>query len=226
MHRFALFTSSCLIAGVMAVASVSGAKAFVSTSPDPFPPGSGFVQSPGCVTSGPLAGLCSSDVTGLILSSSSSFAGGDQDFVLNERVTGQISFEGSPVGDFSVVGPLDLTLDGRTTLFQTGTFDGMVNSEDYVGTLGTLEGAVPIEFTLDTSMTSTVQVTITAVSQALVQIDSSFTLFSLISIEGGPKIPIGGFPTIGVASVPEPSTGVLLALPMLVLGFVRWRAKA
>ena len=85
MHRFALFTRSCLIASVMAVARVGGAEAFVSTSPDPFPPGSGFVQSPGCVTSGPLAGLCSSDVTGVILSSSNSFAAGNQDFVLDER---------------------------------------------------------------------------------------------------------------------------------------------
>lgn len=98
----------------------------------------------------------------------------------------------------------------------------MVNSEDYVGTLA----GVPIEFTPDPSLTSTVQVTISAVSQSSFRIDSSFDLFSRISIEDGTPIPIGGFPIIGVASVPEPPTGVLLALPVLVLGFVRWRAKA
>ncbi|HME86673.1 MAG TPA: hypothetical protein VKG91_19530, partial [Roseiarcus sp.] len=58
------------------------------------------------------------------------------------------------------------------------------------------------------------------------QIDSSFALYSQISIEGGTPIPVGGFPIAGVAAVPEPPTGVLLALPMLVLGFARWRAKA
>jgi hypothetical protein len=224
MHRFALFTRSCLIASVMAVAGVGGAKAFVSTSPDPFPAGSGFVQAPGCLTSGPLAGLCSSDVKGLILSSSSSFVGPNEEFTLDERVTGDISFAGGPIGAFSVVGDLDLTLDDRTSDSQTGTFDGVVTSEDY---MGLFEGMVPIEFTLDPSMTSTVQVTISSLPNSrLFQIDSSFDLFSRISIDGGAPIPVGGFPITGVAVVPEPPTGVLLALPMLVLGFVRWRAKA
>jgi hypothetical protein len=224
MHRFALFTRSCLIASVMAVAGVGGAKAFVSTSPDPFPAGSGFVQAPGCLTSGPLSGLCTSDVTGLILSSSSSFAGGNQEFVLDEKVTGEVSFEGSTVGALSVEGNLDLTLFGRTTSFETGTFDGVVTAEDYVGTFD----GVPVEFTLAPSPpTSTVEVTITPFPNSrLFEIDSSFALYSQISIEGGAPIPIGGFPITGVAAVPEPPTGVLLALPMLVLGFVRWRAKA
>ena len=128
------------------------------------------------------------------------------------------------MASFSVVGDLDLTLDDRTSLVQTGTFEGVVTAEDYVGTF---EGVVPIEFTLDPSMTSTVQVTITAFpNAALFQIDSSFDLYSQISIEGEAPIPVGGFPVTGVAVVPEPPTGVLLALPMLVLGFVRWRAKA
>src|SRR5271165_4102959 len=144
MHRSASFTRSYLIAIVIAVAGVSSAEAsFLSTSPDPFPPGSGFVQSPGCLTNGSLSGLCASGVTGAILSSSSIFAGGNQEFVLDERVPGEISFEGAPIGDFSVDGDLDLTLFGRTTLYQTGTFEG-----------------VPVEFTLDPTMTSTVQVTI------------------------------------------------------------------
>ena len=223
MHKFALFTRSCLIASVMAVASVSGAKAFVSTSPDPFPVDSGFVQSPGCLTTGALSGLCASDVKGAILSSSSSFNGGNQDFVLDERVTGEISFDGAPIGDFSVQGDLDLTLYGRTSLVQTGTFEGAVTAEDYVGTFD----GVPVVFTLDPSMTSTVQVTITPFSNSrLFEIDSSFDLYSQISIEGDTPIPVGGFPVIGVAAVPEPPTGGLLALPVLVLGFVRWRAKA
>jgi hypothetical protein len=227
MHPFALFTRSCLIASVMAVASVGGAKAFVSSSPDPFPPGSGFVQSPGCLTSGVLSGLCASDVTGLILSSSSKFAGSDQEFVLDERVTGEISFEGTPIGDFSVQGDLDLTLDHRTSDSQTGTFHGVVTFEDYKG----LFDGLPVEFTLYPPEKSTVEVMITAFSNPgsntlSFQIDSSFDLFSQISIEGGAPIPVGGFPIIGVAAVPEPPTGVLLALPMLVLGLVRWRAKA
>src|SRR5271169_6519711 len=106
MHRSASLIRSCLIASVMAVAGVGGAKAFVSTSPDPFPVGSGFVQSPGCLTTGVLSGLCASDVTGLILKSSSSFVGPNQDFTLDERVTGEISFEGAPIGSFSVHGDL------------------------------------------------------------------------------------------------------------------------
>ena len=65
---------------------------------------------------------------------SSTFTGGNQDTVLNELVTGDLSFGGGPIGSFSVTGPLDLTLAGRSGPNDTGTFAGMVNSEDYIGT--------------------------------------------------------------------------------------------
>jgi len=214
----------CLIAIVIAVTGAGSAKAsFTSTSPDPFPPGSGFVQASGCLTGGLLGGLCASNVKGKILSSSSSFPGGGEAFVLNEAVTGDISDDGVPIGSFSVEGYLDVTLLGRGDPVQTGTFNGVVTAEDY---LGTLDG-VALEFTLDPSEASTAEVTITELQNTpgLYQIDSSFDIFSQISIEGGPPIPVGGFPVTGVA-VPEPPTGVMLAVPLLVLGFLRGRLKA
>jgi hypothetical protein len=223
MHRSASLIRPYLIGIVIAFSGAGGSAAsFVSTSPDPFPPGSGFVQAPGCL-SGPLLGLCTSDVKGLILSSSSNVVSGNQLFVLEERVTGELSFGGSPAGDFSVEGPLELTLDGRTSSSETGTFSGPVTKEDFTGTF---DGA-SVEFTLDPSQASTVQVTITQFQNAaLFQIDSSFSLYSQISIDGGTPIPIGGFPISGVGAVPEPSTWVLMSLSMLVLGFAGQRAKA
>jgi hypothetical protein len=195
--------------------------AFVTASPDPFPPGSGFVQAPGCLSSGPLSGLCASNVAATILSSTSSFLGGNQFVVLNEAVAGDISDGGVSIGGFSVLGTLGLTLFGRANPSQTGTFDGTVTAEDY---LGTIDG-VGLEITLDPTQTSTALITITQLmgDPPHYLIDSSFTIFSQISIEGSPPLPIGGFPITGVAA-PEPATSALLALPLLALAVLRRRA--
>jgi hypothetical protein len=162
--------------------------------------------------------VCARAVTGAILSSSSMISGGNQYFTLDEKVTGEVSFAGAPIGNFSVVGPLDLKLDDRTSPSETGTFNGVVISEDYIGTFD----GVPVVFMLDPAAKSTLQVTINAVRDNLFRIDSSFDLNSEISIEGA-TIPFGGLPVTGVGAVPEPKTWVLLALPMLVLGLVRSR---
>lgn len=220
MRRISL-ACCCLIAIVIAVAGAGGARAsFITTSPDPFPPCSGFVQALGCLTSGPLSGLCADNVVGRILASSSSFPGNGQAFVLDERVTGDISDNGVPIGSFSVEGSLDVTLLGRGNPFQTGTFDGVVTAEDY---LGTLDG-VPLEFTLDPSQPSTAEVTVAELqgNRKLYRIDSFFDIFSQISIEGGAPIPVGGFPITGVG-VPEPPTWTLLLLGFAGLGFAGYR---
>jgi len=205
----------------IALGSAAAAQAsFVTNSPDPFPPGSGFVQAPGCLSSGPLSGLCTSNVTGTILSTTSSFMGGDEFVVLDEVVAGDISDNGALVGSFSGLGTLDLTLFGRSNPSQTGTFNGTVTDQDYPGTID----GVPVEITLDPTQTSTAAITITQLQEEPSQylIDSAFTIFSQISIEGGAQIPIGSFPITGVAA-PEPATLVLLGLPLAVLALLRRR---
>ena len=47
-------------------------------------------------------------------------------------------------------------------------------------------------------------------------IDSSFDIFSQISIEGGAPVPVGGFPVNGVV-MPEPATILLMGLPLITL---------
>jgi hypothetical protein len=225
MPQIAASTRFISAAIVLALGAAASAQAsFVTTSPDPFPPGSGYVHAPGCIASGPLSGVCSSNVTGTILSASSNFTGGNQHTVLNELVTGDLSVGGGPIGSFSVTGPLDLTLAGRSGPNDTGTFTGIVDSEDYIGT-GTIAGTLlPIEFTLDPSQTSTAQITTTPLQgePPLFRIDSFFDIFSQISIEGGAPIPIGGFPITGVAA-PEPATLALLGLPLVALAGLRRR---
>ena len=83
-----------------------------------------------------------------------------------------------------------------------------------------------MEITLDPSQTSTAVISITQLKEEPPQylIDSSFTIFSQISIEGGAPIPIGGFPITGVA-VAEPPALALLGLPLLLLGLLRGRRR-
>lgn len=215
--RSAIATTAVALGGMQAAHA-----SFITTSPNPFPPGSGYVQAPGCITSGPLAGLCSSNVMGKILSSSSSFSGGDEFAVLNELVTGDLSFGGTPVGLFSVTGPLDLTLAGRGSATQTGKFLGTITAVDYTGSIV----GVPLAFTLDPSSTSTAQVTIARLHEnpLLYRIDSFFDLFTDISIEGGVPISIGSFPITGIAA-PEPTTLALFGIPLLAITGLRRRAS-
>jgi hypothetical protein len=206
---------------VLALGGAASAQAsFVTTSPDPFPVGSGYIQAPGCVSSGPLSGVCSSSVMGTILSVSSNFVGSDEFVVLNEVVTGQLSFGGVPIGGFSVSGPLDLRLAGRSGPNDTGTFGATVTAEDYLGSIG----GTALAITLDPSLTSSAQITITPLEgePPLYRIDSFFDIFSQISIAGGAQIPIGGFPITGVAA-PEPATLAVLGLPLVALAGLRRR---
>ncbi len=221
MRPVASLTRCLPIVIAIALSGAGAAQAsFVTASPDPFPPGSGFVQAPGCLSSGPLSGLCASNVAATILSSSSSFMGGNEFVSLDEAVAGDISDGGVSIGSFSVLGTLDLTLFGRANPSQTGTFDGTVTAEDY---LGTIDG-VGLEITLDPMQTSTAEVIITQLlgDPPHYLIDTSFTIFSQISIEGSLPVPIGGFPITGVAA-PEPATSALLALPLLALTVLRRR---
>jgi hypothetical protein len=215
-HAHFAFATIAIVLGGAGAAQAS----FVTTSPDPFPPGSGYVQANGCVTSGPLAGLCSSNVMGTILSASSTFSGGNEFVGLNELVVGDLSDGSAPVGHFSVTGTLNLTLLGRTDPLETGSFHATVTGEDYMGSIA----GIPLAITLDSSQTSSADITITRLSEQppLFRIDSFFDISSEISIAGGSPIPVGGFPITGVAT-PEPATLALMGLSLAALAGLGWR---
>jgi hypothetical protein len=223
MHVAPALARLALIASVIVLGGVSTARAsFVSTSPDRFPPGSGFVQAAGCIASGPLAPLCVDNVTALILSSGASFVGGDELAVLDERVTGDVTDNGVLLGSFSVLGTLSLTVFDRGSPDEPGTFSATVTSDNY---LGMIDG-IPLQVTLDPSDTSTATITVTLIQSRypqLYRINTSFDLFSQISIAGEPPIPVGGFPITGVA-IPEPGTILLMGLPLVTLARLRKRA--
>jgi hypothetical protein len=222
MQRVAALIRAASAGIAIVVGGAGAAKAsFIARSPDPFPPGSGFVHvSGGCAPSG----LCSSNISGRILSSSDSFPGDDNEHVvLNEVLTADISNGGVPFGSFSALGTLSLTLFGRSSPGRLGTFSGAITDEDYRGSIDGL----PFEITLDPSQPSSVQVTIALLPQTPLRyrIDVVFDNPSEISLGGGPPIPISGPPITDVL-IPEPATTLLFGVPLAALAGLRRSGSA
>jgi PEP-CTERM motif len=187
--------------------------------PDLFPVGGVFAGvPPTCVTSGPLAGVCTSNQRQTTVSATYSFSGGNEDVALNAVLTGDTT---DPTGVFSLTGTEDLTLIGRGSSYQTGTFAIDVTSEDFTGTFF----GVPLELTFDPSGVHDGSISITPMAQGNrlgYLIDATLNLSAVVIVDGV-STPLGVIST--TIGVPEPSTWAMMLAGFAGLGFAGFRAR-
>jgi hypothetical protein len=118
----------------------------------------------------------------------------------------------------SLTGPVTVLTTGKTGN-TTGTFDTEIIAMSLAGTLLGL----PIEIRESPTQNSTGQTTITDLGGGSFAFDSFFDIWIELSVNGGPFVPqTGGSSTVNlVDSVPEPATGLLLAIGLGA--FASWR---
>lgn len=143
----------CLTAGT--------AKAVVSATPDPFPPGSGFVTPDSCINA---FGFCAKDLrsSNFTLTAPPTFNGsGDEEMFFDATYTGTFTdLLGGFLGSFSVTGTDHFVLFGRGSDTATGLFNAQLVDESltvpstgghtlslevHTGPAGTPNGFVDIE---------------------------------------------------------------------------------
>jgi hypothetical protein len=142
--------------------------------------------------------------------------------------TGYMSI-GSATGPFVPVhmtGPVAVTVLGRTSNTETGTFATVMTSLDMNGILG----ADTVEVILDPAETSTGQTTITPLAGGLYDISSYFFLHPELSLDGGPFVPLSNGQAPGGTAeyklIPEPASLGLLGTALSVITLLRRRRRA
>jgi hypothetical protein len=205
---------------VLSALGSTGAQAsFVSLSPDPMLGGN-------LVTQGSFAtpfGDVTTAVTNISEISNSIVGGND---VISYTATSNLTFYTSPalttvVTFASLPGLFEITIYGRTTPFETGTFNFVFDSSAASG----LIGGEAVSVQLNPSMTSGGTTTITP-GPGLGQytIDTIATQYSQYSINGSAFVDTPALGVVGTASVPEPSP-LLLSGIAAVVGLGAWARR-
>lgn len=207
-----------LVACALPMALVTGFGAaspaqasFTSTSSNPFEVGNHLLGSNSCVGSGPLAGICTSNNSTTFTSSLSSFAGGNQHFVVNAVLSGNLSNGSTSLGTYSLTGVYNFTLTGRSSNNQLGTF---ALSEDFVDLNGTVFG-MNLQLVQDPGIPSLGFASIESVScddcVSEFLIDIGLTVNALFVIGGSDPAPVSSVLNGAGATVPEsPVWGMLI----------------
>jgi PEP-CTERM motif len=125
---------------------------------------------------------------------------------------------------FELTGIVDVTVFGRTSDSELGTFATQMTSMDLTGTVG----GHSVEVMLDPSQSSTGSTTITDISggnMTLFRIDSFFDIFTEISLDHGPFMAQTDGPTVVTLTSPEPSTMIMFIGAGLAAPFYAWRRR-
>lgn len=152
---------------------------------------------------------------------SKTFVGGNQLDSFNSLYEGHLSIENQEVGRITLTGVTDVTIFGRTSDTETGSFDTQMTSLDLTGSFG----GHSIEIINDPSQTSSGHTTVEQVAPHEWHINSFFDVFTELSLDNGPFMPA----TTGAAhvdlEVAEPATLSLVGVGVLALGLTRLHSR-
>lgn len=181
-----------------------------------------------------VAMVCVTPGTFTLTSANSSFSGGNQDITGMATYTGSLTplIGNTSVGDFTLTGPVDLEVFGRTSNMQTGTWNTELTSLSLSGPLditdltppyGALNGHTLLA-TLGSHPSTGMLSIVESVPPGEYGISSFFDVFIDVSLKGtGLSTSVG---PIAIAGIPEPPTWMLLIGGFGALGALRlWRAS-
>ena len=185
--------------------------AFTSSSPNPFAVGNQLSGTDSCVNSGPYSGTCTSNNSTTFTSSSYTFIGADQHFVVNAVLTGDLS---GGLGSYALTGIYEFTLVGRGVADSFGSF---TLTEDYVNLEGTVFG-LPVLLTHNPNVPSIGSASIATANCGQCEekflINFGLTVNALFGIGGSEPAPVSSDLTGNNGAVPEPATWA-----MMLIGF-------
>jgi hypothetical protein len=228
---FFKLTRAALATIVISAAAATAARADTIFSPtaDPFPKGSGAVLAPTPTTQ--YGAVAQRDIYNFQLQSQTfDFLTGNEIDVVKAIDYFRFTNPAGVAGTASLPGTMTITIDGRTSSSQTGTFNEVLDVATFSGT-DSFGDTLTLGMNPNQPSTGTLTIARTTANGGGYDISNSFIIYGSNSVNGGPveytpttyssALPIGFTPS--PASVAEPASLALLGASVAAIGFVRRR---
>src|ERR1700676_2340643 len=187
------------------------------TQPDPTlpPENGGYVTAGAIYTCFATHMVCIDNATHFgFTGASTSEVGSDQHLLFNSQFTGEVFNPSGTIdlGPIHLFGPVGVTIFGRSSPTQTGTFSTQMTGLDLTGTFG----GSSVEIKVDPTHPTTGMTTVTP-SGGQFMISSFFDVFTDLSIDNDSFEPSMGAAHVTLQQTPEPGTALLFGTGLLAV---------